>query len=114
MCNFCILSKTFRLYVNAQRRGDFLECERIKNLFIGIFLLLEKHNYAPLCIENIERKYFEISYEQLHEVRINSFCRYRESKVSADYQYVLHVLDEVMENINKWVKSLSLGSTVES
>ena len=25
LCNFYILSKTFRLYVNAQSRGDFLE-----------------------------------------------------------------------------------------
>ena len=75
---------------------------------------MEKNNYAALCIENLERKYCEIDYELLHEVRINSFCRYRESKTSADYKYPLHVLDEVMENINKWVKTLSLGSTEES
>ena len=57
----------------------------------------------------IETEYVGISYKELQAIRMNAAVRYRTGKDSKGNSYPLHVLDEVMENINAWTKRLLLG-----
>jgi hypothetical protein len=102
----------FKLYYNSQKSGDFIVMEQIENEFCGVFLVLGKMKYYELCLSQIERRYNDISSSQLNEIRINGSCRYR--KDTDNQKYVMHVLDELMENVNGWTKSLPLGSDENS
>ena len=114
LLNFYIISREFRLYDQAMKSGDALELERIENSFLGIFMLLDKNTYSKICMEQMEMKYSDIDYKTLHEIRLNSSFRYRENSEKASTYHPLHVLDEVMENINKHTKTLLLGNTEDS
>ena len=97
----------FKIYYDAQKSGDILAMELVENEFCGVFLLLGKCNYHELCLSQVERRYKDASYGELHEIRLNSSCRYR--KDTAKNLYSMHVLDELMENVNYWTKCLPLG-----
>ena len=83
--------------------------EYITIQWCGIFYLLKKHNYFEICLSAIEKEYLGISYDELQLIRIHSSVRYRNGNDSKGNPYPLHVLDEVMENINAWTKRLLLG-----
>ena len=102
----------FKIYYDAQKNGDILAMESIENDFCGVFLLLGKTNYYELCLSQVERRYKDATYGELHEVRLNSSCRYR--KDTKQNVYTMHVLDELMENVNYWTKCLPLGNDQES
>ena len=112
ICRYWLLMNVFKLYYNSQKSGDFVLMEQIENDFCGVFLLLGKSKYYELCLGQIEKRYSDISASQLNEIRINASCRYR--KDTNNQQYVMHVLDELMENVNCWTKSLPLGSDENS
>lgn len=62
----------------------------------------------------MEMKYHNISYSQLHEICINCGCRYKKDDSKNKIFYPLHVLDEVMENVNMWVKKLPVNQDPKS
>ena len=77
--------------------------------------MLKKHKYFEITLLQVEREYEGISLSCLQEVRCNMAHRYQEATdEDNDNKIVLHVLDEVMENINGWLKKLPLGSDVDS
>ena len=98
----------------AMQRGNIVIQEHITNEWIGIFYLLKKHNYVEICLSEVETEYSKISYKELMSIRINSSVRYRNGKDSKGNPYPLHVLDEVMENINGWTNRLSMGHDEQS
>jgi hypothetical protein len=95
-----------------KKNGDFLIMEEIENDFCGVFLLMGKTKYYELCLSQMERRYSDISQSELNEIRINASCRYR--KDNKNKVYVMHVLDEMMENVNGWTKMLPLGADQDS
>ena len=111
-CRFFLIMFKFKLYLNAVKVGDAVMMEMVENKFCGVFLLLDKSNYFELCLSQMEKKYATIPYHKLQEIRINSACRYK--KDSLEKVEKLHVLDDVMENVNMWVKALPLGNDQES
>ena len=112
ICRFWILMNKFKLYYDAQKCGDTLTMEVVENDFCGVFLLLGKNNYYELCLSQVERRYKDASYGELQEIRYNSSCRYRVD--TTNNVYTMHVLDELMENVNYWTKLLPLGNDQES
>ena len=112
ICRYWLLMNVFKLYYDSQKNGDFVIMEEIENDFCGVFLLMGKSNYYELCLSQMEKRYRDISAAQLNEIRINGSCRYR--KDTPDQQYSMHVLDELMENVNCWTKWLPLGSDQNS
>jgi hypothetical protein len=109
MFYYILMGRKFRQFWYAMRRGDRVMQEYITIQWVGIFYLLKKHNYFEICLSAIEKEYAGISYHDLQSIRINSSVRYRNGKDSKGNDYPLHVLDEVMENINAWTKRLLLG-----
>ena len=89
--------------------GDAIAMEYIEVQFCGVFMLLDKHKYVEIILSQMEKKYNEVSFAQLHEIRMNSSCRYKKDIVEKNIHYPMHVLDEVMENINMWVKKLPVN-----
>ena len=112
ICRYWLLMNVFKLYYDSQKGGDFIMMEQLENDFCGVFLLLGKSKYYELCLGQMEKRYSDISVSQLNEIRINGSCRYR--KDSKTQTYVMHVLDELMENVNCWTKWLPLGSDEKS
>ena len=113
MLCFYKLALRFKLYEQSMKSGDAVAMEAIERDFCGIFLLLEKNNYVEIVLSQMEKKYSHVNYKQLQEIRINSSCRYFQNQKNKHY-YSMHVLDEVMENVNMWVKGLPLGDNEES
>ena len=109
MFYYILMGRKFRQFWYAMRRGDRVMQEYITIQWVGVFYLLKKHNYFEICLSAMEKEYGGISYHDLQSVRINSSVRYRNGKDSKGNDYPLHVLDEVMENINAWTKRLLLG-----
>ena len=109
MFYYILMARKFRQFWYAMRRGDRVMQEYITIQWIGIFYMLKKHNYFEICLSAIETEYSGISYHDLQSIRINSSVRYRNGRDSKGNDYPLHVLDEVMENINAWTKRLLLG-----
>ena len=72
-------------------------------------LRAEKHNYFETCLSIIETDYSGMSYHELQSILMNYSVRHRNGKDSKGNLNPLHVLDEVMENINSWTKRLLLG-----
>jgi len=106
---FMLMCRKFRQFWYSMRRGDRVMLEYITIEWCGIFYLLKKHNYFEICLSAIEKEYSNISYDELQAIRINSAVRYRNGNDNKGNPYPLHVLDEVMENINAWTKRLLLG-----
>ena len=79
-----------------------------------MFLLLNKNNYVEIALSQIEKKHASITFKQLQEIRINSASKNRHNSQSVDDFASYHVLDEVMENVNMWVKALPLGDDEDS
>ena len=109
MLCFFKLASAFKAYQNAMRSGDAIVMEVLESEFCGVFLLLDKNNYVDIILSQMERKYSNCSYKQLHEIRINSVSRYLKNDPEKKTIYPLHVLDEMMENVNMWIKGLPLG-----
>ena len=109
MLYFILMGRKFRQFWYAMRRGDRIIQEYITIKWIGIFYMLKKHNYFEICLNVIETEYAGISYKELQAIRMNASVRYRTGKDTKGNPYPLHVLDEVMENINAWTKRLLLG-----
>lgn len=78
------------------------------------FLFIKKHNYVDICLNAIETEYSKISYSELMAIRINASVRHRGGHDNKGNPFSLHVLDEVMENINGWTKRLLLGPDEQS
>ena len=112
ICRFWLLMNRFKIYYDAQKCGDALAMEVVENDFCGVFLLLGKNNYYELCLSQVERRYRDATYGELQEIRLNSSCRYR--KDTKNNVYTMHVLDELMENVNYWTKCLPLGNDQDS
>ena len=109
MFYFILIGRKFRQFWYAMKCGDRVMQEHLTTQWIGIFFLLKKHNYVEICLCAIETEYRKISYDELQSIRINACIRYRKGCDSKGNPYPLHVLDEVMENINGWTKRLLLG-----
>mmetsp|Transcript_282 Transcript_282/g.447 ORF Transcript_282/g.447 Transcript_282/m.447 type:complete len:307 (+) Transcript_282:159-1079(+) len=107
MYNFMYLANKFKLFWEACKSGDRIIQECIMNEFLGVFYLLNKSKYFEIGLIQVEREYGEIDYSNLQEIRLNMVFRYQPEGVP---DASLHVLDEVMENINGWCKMLPLGS----
>ena len=112
ICRYWLLMNSFKMYYDSQKNGDFLMMEKIENDFCGVFLLMGKNKYYELCLGQMERRYNDISQTQLNEIRINASCRYRRD--NKENVYSMHVLDELMENVNYWTKMLPLGADQNS
>ena len=104
----------FKIYQNSMGCGDALGMEYIENIFCGIFYVLDKNKYFEITLSQMERKYHDIDYKLLNEIRTNCSCRYYKDNPDSQEQHKLHVRDEVMENVNMWVKDLPIGNTQES
>ena len=114
LINFFKMASTFKQYEYSMKMGDSVMLESIEIRFCGIFLLLKKYNYVEIVLSQMERKYKASNYDRLQNIRINMCCRYK-YPLSTDIDYSpYHVLDEVMKNVNMWVKSLPLGDDNES
>ena len=111
---FILMARKFRQFWFAMRRGDRVMQEYLTTEWIGIFHLLKKHNYVEICLSAIETEYHKISYDELQSIRINAAVRYRNGNDNKGDPFPLHVLDEVMENINGWTKRLLLGPDEQS
>ena len=94
--------------------GDSVCMEFIESEFCGVFMLLDKNKYIEIILSQMEKKYNEISYSQLHKIRINSGCRYKANIDDKNIHFPMHVLDEVMENVNMWVKKLPVNHDPKS
>ena len=103
------MGRKFCQFWYVMRRGDRVMQEYIAIQWIGIFYILKKHNYFEIYFSVIETEYAGIIYHELQSICINSSVRYRNGNNSNGDPYPLHVLDEVMENINAWTKRLLLG-----
>ena len=103
----------FKRYKESMSAGDAVGMEFIESRFCGIFLLLDKHNYVEIVLSQIERKYHELDYHNLQELRCNVACRYKQNQDDGRI-YSLHVLDDLMENVNMWVKALPIGDNEDS
>ena len=57
----------------------------------------------------MERKILKYDYKHLAEIRINSTCTYKTTISIDNKNHAIHVLDEVMENVNLWVKMLPVN-----
>ena len=114
MCGFYEAMNMFKLYETSMNSGDSITMELIESQFCGVFMLLDKHKYVEIILSQTEKKYHEISYSQLHEIRLNSSCRYKRNIEDKNLHYPMHVLDEVMENINMWVKKLPVNHDPKS
>ena len=111
---FFKLTSLFKLYESSTKSGDTIGMEYAESEFCGIFVLMEKHKYVEIVLSQMERKYLNINYKQLQEVRMNTSCRYKKDDEKSKRYYPMHVLDSVMENINMWVKMLPVGQDPES
>ena len=111
---FFNLVNVFKRYELAMKSGDSIEMEYIENSFCGVFLLLDKNNYVEILLSQMEKKYGKISLTDLQEIRINSSARYNKDSENGNKIDSLHVLDELMENVNMWVKALPLNDDQES
>ena len=109
---FFKLTHLFKSYKEAINAGDTVCLEYLEALFCPVFLMLEKSNYVEVVLSQIERKYGNISYQQLHDIRINSVYRYY--KNNSERRYPMHAMDSIMENVNMYVKQLPLDSSEES
>ena len=96
------------------KSGDAVAMEYIETNFCGIFHLMKKHKYVEIVLNQMEKKYLNISYSQLQEIRMNCSCRYEQNIPTKNIYYPMHVLDEVMENVNMWVKELPVHQDDES
>ena len=94
--------------------GDAIGMEYVEHKFCGIFNLMDKHKYVEIVLNQIEKKFLESSYGTLQEIRINSSCKYKIDNKDGSSFYPMHVLDEVMENVNMWVKALPVNQAEES
>ena len=86
--------------------------EFLENAFCRVFPLLGKSKYLNICLTQIKKRYSEIDYWNLQEMRVNSPCRYWTNNMNNLHS--LHVLDELMENVSMWTKALPFGSNQES
>ena len=111
---FYKLTSVFKLYERAMNTGDAIEMEHIETQFCGIFSLLDKNNYVEIVLSQLEKKYKSLNLKQLQEIRMNVGVRYRGDNEMNKSGQSIHVLDELMENVNMWVKSLPLGDDRES
>lgn len=105
MYGFYKLMSLFKLYENSMASSDSVLMEMIETQFCGVFMLLDKNKYVEIVLSQMERKYENISYSQLHKIRMNSSCRYKKNITAKNIHYPMYVLDEVMENVNMWVKN---------
>ena len=96
----------------SQKSGDIIAMELLENKFLGVFYLLGKKKYYNFCLNQIKKRYGDIEYGNLQEMRVNSICCYKDNNMHN--MYSLRVLDELMENVNMWTKQLPLGSDQES
>ena len=109
MANYWHVMSIFIIYMKAQRTGEAVLMEMIENNFCNVFVLLEKHHYVELCLDQMENKYNNVDAKSLHEIRMNICCRYHRR-----YNNAFHVLDETMENVNMWTKALPIKSNLDS
>ena len=97
------------------RIGDPIHLESIEISMCGVFDILDKHNYVEIVLNQIEKKYSDMSFKQLHDLRVNSMSKYKRTNTSDSNDFSsFYVLDETMENINMWVKSLPLNDNEAS
>ena len=101
-----------KMHCVSQKSGDIVAMELLENEFLGIFYLLGKKKYYNLCLNQKEKRYGDIEYGNLHEMRVNSTCCYKDDSMCN--MHSLHLLDELMEKVNVWTKKLPLGSDQES
>ena len=114
MCGFYQVMSLFKLYESSMSSGNSITMELIESQFCGIFMLLDKHKYVEIILSQIEKKYHDVSYSQLQEIRMNSACRYKHDIEDKNVHFPMHVLDKVMENINMWVKKLPVNHDPKS
>ena len=112
ICNFFKIVTVYKSYKQSCACGDIPAMESLENEFCAVFIMLNKYNYVELVLSQIERRYGKLSYNELQEVRINSAARYK--KDGDRTTYAVHVLDDLMENVNMWVKQLPIGDTQDS
>ena len=106
---FIIMSTQFRNYWTATRRGDRITMESIQNKWIGVHLMSGKHKCVENYLNAIELEYKTIDNVALQEIRMNISVRYHEGEDKSGFEYPMHPLDEVQENINQWTKRLLMG-----
>ena len=99
--NFLVMGCEFRMFWQSVRNGDRLKQEESISKFLGIFLLLSKHNYVNICLDGMDREYSQISYQHLQQIRLNSACHYNCGKDCNGQVYHCVALDEMQENITQ-------------
>lgn len=104
------MARKFRLFWNAVRTGDRGIQEKLVNDWLPVFFMLKKNNYVEIALAMIEREYEDITYDKLSLIRINSGICFFEGSDSRGSEYSIRCLDEVMENINKYMKQMLLGA----
>mmetsp|Transcript_10165 Transcript_10165/g.14372 ORF Transcript_10165/g.14372 Transcript_10165/m.14372 type:complete len:162 (-) Transcript_10165:682-1167(-) len=116
MFNYMGMSNYFFSFYQAMLNGDRITQEKIMIDFIGVFHVLGKHKYFQITSMQVEREYGDLDFKSLHEIRCHMAFRYahKTNTVKGSQNPSLHVLDEVMENINHWSKKLPLGNTEQS
>ena len=83
-------------------------------IFLGVFMLLKKHQYVEITLSMIEREYRNISYKQLGKIRVNSAVTYKVNPDENSATNNCKCLDEMQENNNGDSKILPVGSNEES
>ena len=114
ICCFFKITNIFKMHQHSMKSGDTVMMEKIEADFCGVFLLLKKNNYVEIILSQIEKKFNLLSYRELNDLRVNSSCKYKKDPENKFSFSPMHVLDETMENVNMWVKSLPLGDDNDS
>jgi hypothetical protein len=112
--SFVKTGRKFRRYWSAIRNGDRQSQELIFNEWMGVFSLLNKHNYLEICLNSIEKEYGEVEYSDLEEIRINGYIRSTEGFDKDDKAFTCLALDEKQEELNWHTKQLPIGNSIES
>ncbi len=111
--NFVRLCRQFRLFWDAVRCGDKMTQEKVLIDFIGIFNVTGKWKYFEICLNMIEKEYGEISFEELEQIRLNSYITYSK-RGSGNGAHTYLALDEAQEILNYWTKLLPVSDDRES
>ena len=78
--------------------------------WMGVFHVLGKQNYMEICLKAVDKEYGWLDYSILQQVWCNLSVRYHAGSDYRGYEYVLCIMDEPIENINMWTKTLPLQS----
>ena len=93
--SFIVSVRQFQMFWESIFCGDRIYQEYTMMKFLGVYLLLKKHQCVEITLSTIEREYHDISYKQLHDTRVNFHVQYKTDYSNADMVFNCFDLDEM-------------------